>query len=321
MIPFMARLFYPNDAKTTSRVRLVTIGFSHYVEMARWSLQLNKVPFNETPCAPVHHVLPALSLHLAKGKETKHFLSSSSYVKPIRDASSLQLSLKEMEQKMTTDEAKKDSARAARGRATAVPVAALPNGLILPDSWAILEFAFKGAEPNIDEKTKKLLDEEVGPLVRHIIYNHILKPQHEKTFNRMCTSSMGLIWQFLWWIYIGSYTSKLMRKIFSCGDKSIQASCRNRLDEICSGHLKDLLDRKNNAGFKFLNGDEISQLDIAVSALLAPLVMPQNYACGVYNVYFQDYEANDPELKKEFDYWREKEIGKYVLKLYSEERL
>jgi hypothetical protein len=88
---------------------MVTISYSHYVEFARWSLQLGGVDFEEHGYAPIEHVLPTIALRHGRRDGSKHY-AHSSYVIPV----------------------KAGSVAAARGKSagspTSVPVAVSPDG-------------------------------------------------------------------------------------------------------------------------------------------------------------------------------------------------
>lgn len=105
------------QAKQTGKAQLLTIPYSHYVELARWSWLLTNKSVEESWYMPGQHILPMLSLRVAG---TKQHLSSTSFVtKSGRDPNTI------------------SQQRAKQARSTAVPALVLPNGEVLTDSWMI----------------------------------------------------------------------------------------------------------------------------------------------------------------------------------------
>ena len=125
-IVYFSKLVSPNFqalAKDSNAIQIVTIGFSHYCELAIWSLKLKGIPFKEHSYAPVQHIFAAIALRMGGNK--KHF-SGSSRVCEVVDP---KLSAEQNAAK-TTKEIRND----ARARSTAVPVAILPDGSVWKDS-------------------------------------------------------------------------------------------------------------------------------------------------------------------------------------------
>ncbi len=55
----------PKLAAATGTPQLMTIPISHYVDMARLSLEIAGIEYNELAYAPLQHVLPVLNLRCA----------------------------------------------------------------------------------------------------------------------------------------------------------------------------------------------------------------------------------------------------------------
>jgi hypothetical protein len=74
----LGKLFFPDFrklAKERNVLQVVTISYSHYVELALWSLKLGKVPYDEHGYVPGQHFMPAAALRL--GGEKPHLSKSS----------------------------------------------------------------------------------------------------------------------------------------------------------------------------------------------------------------------------------------------------
>jgi hypothetical protein len=125
---------YFKIGKITNNIQVITISFSHYCELACWSLKFNGKSYKEQGYAPVQHVFPALSVRVGQ-KDGKKYLSKSS-----RTESSKEDKLKGKE--LTEEEKKKAMKRDTAARATSVPLAILPSGQVLLDSWEIPCYEF-----------------------------------------------------------------------------------------------------------------------------------------------------------------------------------
>ena len=64
-------------AKNTATIQLLTISISHYVEMARWCLQLCGLKYEEHGYGPVQHVLPVLSARIDRNTKKRYIGTSS----------------------------------------------------------------------------------------------------------------------------------------------------------------------------------------------------------------------------------------------------
>ena len=120
----------------------------------------------------------------------------------------------------------------------------------------------------------------------------------------------------LWGLFIGGYVLKLLEKIFRPYDVDAVNKCRSDLKDVvlqCDGLL---MSRKGN----FIAGDSLGVSDIALCSLMAPMVMPDGYANGMYYKNFKKLMDMDENLRKEIEYWRTTETGIYTLKIYNEYR-
>jgi len=133
----------------------------------------------------------------------------------------------------------------------------------------------------------------------------------------MCTFQRGWFWKFLWWLFVGNYITTIISKLFRVNDQEAFNECKSKLREVFA-ELDDLVIKKKTV---FLSGDRIGATDIALAALSSCVILPKEYAHGKYHLLFDKIERNDPELRRELEYFRNTETGKYVLWLYKEHRM
>eukprot|EP00438_Fugacium_kawagutii_P016443 Skav207233 [mRNA] locus=scaffold523:40334:45160:+ [translate_table: standard] len=118
--------------------QLYTIPFSHYCELGRWSLQEAKVPFVEYP------YLPGTSPRI------------HSFFGPM--------------ERLRASAAKRG---ASTGKGPGTPLFVASDGKILDDSWQILELL----GPGLPAEMKTVLNEEIGPHIRSIVYAEMTQPE------------------------------------------------------------------------------------------------------------------------------------------------
>ena len=165
----LARWTQPNfveKAKQSGRLHLLTIPYSHYVEFARWSLQIRSIKFVEHQFSPMQHILPVISVRIRHENITVPNTTTTKIIRP---------------QKINKDNKKKKSASAG---ATSVPLAILPSGQVMADSWDIAQYS--GLTP-VSDTMKQILDDELGPFVRQYTYYFLLKPSNRNIWDRLVT--------------------------------------------------------------------------------------------------------------------------------------
>ena len=136
MIVGIAKLTQPDlrqIAKTTNTPQFLTLEISHYVEFARWSLQLGHIPFVEHGYAAVQHVLPAVATRLGKTKDENVF-HDSTIVEPVKSSLPSQTD-SQLENPIESTKSK------SKGKASNLPLLVLPDGRIMKDSWEIATYA------------------------------------------------------------------------------------------------------------------------------------------------------------------------------------
>jgi hypothetical protein len=136
-------------SRASGRPILLTLSFSHYVELARWSLQLCGVAFDEWDYSVLQHVLPVLSVRVAHAQ--KHLPSAASAARAVAPQSD-------------HEDAPLVDTPIARGGATSTPLLVSPDGSVLADSWAIAGASgLRGLESHA---LLAMYDAELGPLAR-----------------------------------------------------------------------------------------------------------------------------------------------------------
>lgn len=279
----------------------LTIPYSHYVEFARFSMKLCQFEYIEYGYAPVQHVLPVLSLRFSVSRPN---ISKTSSVQKVHPDTSI------------NDESKRPKSK--KGGSTSVPVLALPNGIICPDSWSIVSEINKDSKLiPIDDVTLKFYDVELGPTVRQYFYIFILKESNSNVWNHLCSNNMGVLWYTLWY-YLGMkyFATNIMVKVFQPKNMKANEICREKLEDIIKILDNKVISRKG----EFINGDLISVEDVALASLFAPMVLPQLYCDGKYSWEFDQLYNQDQEYRDELIRMRNTETGKYVMNFYNKFR-
>lgn len=284
-------------AKDSNKIQMLTLTFSHFVEIARICLCLQKIDFQEHGYVPGQHVLPVLAAR--SGNNGNYYTSDSSYVRGV-DAADIP--------------AEKEQRRARKSRMTAVPFAILPSGQVLNDSWSIAEYS---GLPRIDDDFKSLLDNKLGPLTRQLAYSFILHPRNKNIWDGLCTEHQSIWWKMIWWLVASSNILKLMTKLFRPMDVDAVGKCRDELKQVVS-QCDHIISNKKT---RYLGGDAPGIADVALCSLYAPLISPPNYCQGKYYKWFSLAENQDPALKVEMEYWKSTITGKYCLEFYEELRV
>lgn len=304
----LAKLFSPDLeklARSSGVMQVLTISVSHYCELACWSLQLGGKAFHEHGYAPGQHVLPVLAFRVGD-KARKHLSTTSRVqeVQPVDTSETAPLTMSEEKRR------RKDAAT----RSTATPVAVLPDGTVLLDSWDIA--AYSGLAP-IDPEFKKLLDEELGPLSRQRAYISLLQPSNLKYLDQICTEGRSWIWRLIYWIRLRKDVKHNLFKTYRPTDAKAADQCKEKLVELFDQVGRIL----NNRQTKYLGGNQVGVADIALASLVAPLVNPPLYCGGKYAKIFNTLMESNSAIKKETDFWRGTIVGEYTLEIYQKYRL
>ncbi len=284
-IKTVAKLVAPNFrnlAERSGRPQLVTIAFSHYNDLARWTLQVSKIDFDEYGYAPGAHVLPALSVRV--GGEKKEISTSS----------------------------KVESIRGGKGRnssATAVPLMVMPDKTVLRDSWEIAEYA---TGQTLDPKLKDILDNRLGPQGRSFAYSVCLNPAQRELWDKLVYQISGPIYSTIWRFYAGDTITKGMIKEFATDDEDLMRGVVGRLKETFDQVGEFLPDDG------YIGGASPNLSDFAVASLASAAVIPKGYCGGAFDSIFSKILENASESEKQDrNHFRDHKVGKHCELMYG----
>lgn len=274
----IAKLTQPNfrsRAEKTGVIQLLGISISHFCEFSSWILMLNGVKFEEHAYAPLQHVLPVIALRV--GDKNNKFFPPSNPTK---------------------------------GSAGSVPIATLPDGRVLRDSWEIATFT--KLKQISDPSFQELLDKEIGPITRALAYAFLLKPQNVKYLDQLITENHHWLWRLLYTFIFRSRLLKSLRKSYA-GDAKAIAETAEKLS-VAVEKVNDRLIAKKT---KYFGGDTVGVEDIALASLLAPALNTPDYCNGKFAHIFHAVEKNDSEMAAFINRWREHPVGKYAQEIYT----
>mmetsp|Transcript_49889 Transcript_49889/g.124502 ORF Transcript_49889/g.124502 Transcript_49889/m.124502 type:complete len:320 (-) Transcript_49889:302-1261(-) len=286
---------YVKKAKQSNKLQMISISYSHYCEFARFALLAAKVDFEELQCIPGQHILPTLALRF------------SGETPAVSESAAMHKVGKEGESKAKAEKA---------ARATATPVAVSAEGAIYTDSWDIA--GVSGLAP-CDEALKKILDECVGVDARHVAYYYLLQERNHSYFHEMGGVNDSWEWRSLWSIGLKYNITSMLGETFQVKDEAAKDAASARLKEACQ-RIEDGFLRKVGKG-RYLSGTDAPGLgDIALAALLAPIVLPDgNYGGKFKGILDKVYEA-DEGLREMVECFRQTAAGAHCLMVYEKHR-
>ena len=301
-------------AASTQRAQLLTIPYSHYCELARWSLEVAGIDYDEHGYSPGAHVLQTLALRVgdARGRSHWHLSKSSSVQKADKPPA-----------------AQKPFARKRRPNSTAVPALCLPDGAtVLPDSWAVAEHCFSDAE--WPEGLKQCLDEELGVLARQLAYVAAFRPANLAVWDGLCLDSAGCLFGTLYQLGGGGALRQSMIKLFRADDEAATMDALRRLRAtvakidttwLSSAAYAGEGGRVGGTGWAVGGGSRPGMADYAMAALAAVLVLPEQYCAGRYTHYFDQLISQDAAFRAQVQEFRATALGRHCLKMYAEYRM
>jgi len=177
-------------ARQKNIARLQTIPFSHFCELARWSLEHNCVEFEESPSLPG---LSGARVRMVRG--TQHISSDGSFP------------------------GQHTGRNENHARQSAVPCLILPNGEVIRNSWDIFEYAFEENNVHtVDVKFLKMLDQDFAPATRIIAYHHILNSN--QSWRKLITNCGGYTDRFLYLLAGQGNVQEMLRNVMSINENS-----------------------------------------------------------------------------------------------------
>jgi hypothetical protein len=138
-----------------------------------------------------------------------------------------------------------------------LPACITPDGRVLLDSWDIA--ALSGLEAP-DPTFKKLLDEELGPLVRHLSYYYLFKPSNYNVWEGICLEGSHWFWRVCWYLGLSKVATAMMQAVFQPSDEEKVKECREKLFDVIDKIDKEILlprgcnIKAGRNGSKFIHG-------------------------------------------------------------------
>ena len=275
---------------------LVTIPYSHYVELARWALQHRAVVFTELGMPVGLHVLGGLlRLIFYAGTDTDASVQTSYPGSDIID-----------KLPWWAPHLRSCFLR----RLTSVPFLIDERGRIEGDSWAVLRrCAFA-----VDAEFRHVLDHEVGPDVRRIAYYYLLRsdPQHYRRM-QSCPKMLMPLFDAVERV---CGTKASIARLCDLTDEAIQAAevrLRARFEALSLALSADPYLGSGDGGLAF------GGADLAWSALVAIIVLAPKYGSGAVEALppLDEWPLGFRALHEEL---RDTRAGQHVLKCYQEHR-
>lgn len=284
----------------TQKAQLLTIPYSHYCELSRWSLICGKVEYDECAYSPFQHILPMLKARVG-GQDLRGNGSK------VRDAKKI----------LETDKLEEEKEKPAfKGSATGVPMYIRPDGSALLDSIDIAN-EVSGLAPLTDTEMKKLYDEKLGPLARQMAYSFFLKKKNRDSWDKLVTNeTFGSLWGYIWYWWGNAFTDK-MSSIFQPGDNEVIDATHKALLEIFEIIAERRIRPKKG---KYINGDALTVEDLVCASLAGAVLFPPLYCGGEFTHILDELFERDPASKAVAEEFRATDLGKYVLWLYENER-
>ena len=314
MLPIIiARATQPDllaRAVATHRPQLITIPYSNYCELARWSLDAayggrdggvesnDNHHYDEMAYPPGAHVLPTLAMRVGKNGGRDHISSSSSMMSSPGGGGGTE-----------------GGGERGGGSPTGVPVCAMPDGTILVDSWSILEacaFDAGWSANGLTSDLRDLLDAKMGAHARTMAYRGLLKCANRNVCDMLLTFDGGWMWRMAWACIGGKFVNSLGRGMRLEDDVHM-----SRVEDELNAGLDLLGKQLASLPTPYWGGDRPGVVDVAISALLAPCVLPDGYCGGRYNDVWNTLLNQDEEVRMRVSAYRNTEIGRHILRVYA----
>lgn len=205
---------------------------------------------------------------------------------------------------------------ATKGASRTTPVLIDGNDVI-GDSTAILKhlaakynqtWIYPAHIANDVMRFEESFDENIGPHVRRNIYFNLFESGYDvgKVFDQVAPA-----WQRRL-LPVYAPVMKMMMATSMRINKKDALRSRDIFEREFDRVEKMLLD-----GRKYLTGDTFTAADLTFAALSAAAVLPQGYGAALPDLNDSDFSD---DLRKQVTGYRERPAGKFVLRLYQEER-
>jgi len=179
---------------------------------------------------------------------------------------------------LRTDGARKNKQHvSSTGDKASLPCFFNKQGDVLDDSWSIAT-KYRGAIPG---DLKEVLEKKVGPATRTLVYSFILKPEMSKQFRDMGVGLPAPWWQKKAWSFASPKIAKVMFDGMVKNDEYV-AQQRKTLNEAIT--LLNAMLKERPELFKDHEDGRPSVCAISIASLFAPVVMPDNYSGGLFDL-------------------------------------
>lgn len=277
---------YFNNAQQRKRIQFITIGFSHYGELARWTLLALKQDFDEHNFSPGMHILSALRVRVADTE--KHISNSSRMI------------------------AKSETGG---GSPSGLPLAVLSDRRVLLDSWDIAQYCMPSSP--MDDELKRILDQEIGPLSRKLFYQRILREENLGTFDAMWEKDASWFWRTAHsWCKDRLYI--VMRDGVEFGRPSVEEQAHQDLFQVFEKVEQEFLNKTDR---KYIGGDQPGLADYALAALSAPIVCPREYCRGRFAKELDLFHMQDTTWAAYVTQFRNTKVGEHCQMMYREHQI
>lgn len=237
---------------------LVTIPFSHYCELARWTLDAARVAYTEQGAMPGFHVL-------AVAKATAAFKPPVQQTPRAGSAWAVPLLVFEVEGQQRVLQDSHEIAKHAAARSSLYPSA------------------------DRDHKLRKAIDadllhchDRIGPSTRRFAYYHMFQSLDAASFAELAAKNGAPAWQTA--LLSTPSVFARMRGYISKG-LGVSKERAARSEGYITAELDALVERRLGAGAEgstFLHGKQATLADLAFASLLAPALGTTCHAAGVW---------------------------------------
>ena len=288
--------------------QLYTIPFSHYCELARWSLQIAKMLASIQ--ARLHRqdatLIWGLVIITVCQNTTMHSLDCRIPFTEYPYLPGLHQFFSPVER------IRARASEAGTGKGSGTPLYVSSSGDVFGDSWQVLQLTGLGDVP---EDVFQTLNYVIGPHVRSILYSDILRDEMDGTFREIGKDAPVSCWQHFFW-GLGGFRRTVAGKMWEqmVGDAERQAKVLAEFEEgICK-----LEAELAKPGSCFRSDGQLTASAIALAALFAPAVLPPEYTGGfVPEMKLESFsEGHQQRIKA----WRARPLGQFTLEMYRKHR-
>jgi hypothetical protein len=283
--------------ESVSRPMLIGLPYSHYVELARWSLQRGRVGFVELalPVGPHAAIVGFLRLCFPGGLASSTSFPGADQVENLAATSFF-----------VRFQINNSWIR----RLAGVPAFITSEGTMLPDSWSILEYSGF----SIDAATREEFDALLGPAVRRFAYHAIFK--EPGIYKKVQSSGPVLMLLFDLFETTMKISTRIMPELMGVDDSgadSAEAIIREAFDKA-SATLETHPFLGSGRG-----SAEFGGADLAFAALTGWLLQPiPQYHAG--KCYLPSPKELGPIISKISRSLRASRAGNHVVALYAKHR-